>query len=171
MASTNIKVASRILCSYLHCPGNKSPVISNCLDTGGPNSCAYYCTTHILLTKSSSKNSKYILNNNLHFLFLLYFILVSNIHWIWDISLRVICFPCYTPFKKPKFSYSSDYHLEIVSGLELGAFFISDLELHLMYSYRNGAQGLSFSEFICVLVLLHFEDLVCLLLLLLHKIP
>lgn len=93
----------------------------------------FYSPSHL------PKNSKYILNNNLHFLFLLYFILVSNIYWIWDISLRVTCFPCYTPFKKPKFSYLSDYNLEIVSGLELGAFFISDLGLHLMYSYRNGA--------------------------------
>lgn len=139
LASTKIRVASRILCSYLHCPGNKSPVTSNCLDTGGSNSCAYYCAVHILLTKPCSKNSKYILNSNLHFLFLLYFILVSNIHWIWDIFFRIICFPCYTPFKKTKFSFSSDYHLEIISGLELWAFFISDLGLHLMHSYRNGA--------------------------------
>lgn len=94
LASTNIRLASRIFSSCLHCPGQKSPLISNSLDTGFPVLTIVQQTFYLPSLLPETVNIYLIIICVFYFSF----ILVSNFQWIWDLSLRVI-FPCYTPFK------------------------------------------------------------------------
>lgn len=46
---------------------------------------------------------------------LIHFVLAID-SWAWDVPLRVVCFPNETPLEKSKFSFASDFQLEIAVG-------------------------------------------------------